>query len=109
MEIISQSKFIRIAPRKVRLLVDAIEPLSPKQALESLENLNKSGSKVLIKVIKSAIANAVNNSKVEEEKLKFKRFDISEGIRIKRFRAVSRGVAHGIKHRTTHIRVVLEG
>jgi large subunit ribosomal protein L22 len=109
MEVVAESKFIRITPRKMRLLVDAIKTLSPKSALENLENLNKSGSKILIKVIKSAIANAVNNQKLDADKLKFKRFDVSEGVRIKRFRPVSRGVAHGYKHRTTHIRVVLEG
>jgi large subunit ribosomal protein L22 len=109
MEVHAESKFIRITPRKMRLLVDAIKTLSPVVALENLENINKSGSKILIKVITSAMANAVNNNKLEKDKLKFKRFDISEGVRIKRFRPVSRGMAHGYKHRTTHVRVVLEG
>ena len=109
MEVHAESKFIRITPRKMRLLVDAIKTLSPVVALQNLENINKSGSKILIKVITSAMANAVNNNKLEKDKLKFKRFDISEGVRIKRFRPVSRGMAHGYKHRTTHVRVVLEG
>lgn len=109
MEISSETKFIKVTPRKMRLLVDAVKPLSPKLALENLGMLNKSGSKILIKIIKSALSNAVNNNKLDENKLKFKRFDVSEGVRIKRFRPVSRGVAHGYKHRTTHVRVVLEG
>jgi len=109
MEVSAQSKFIRVTPRKMRLLVDAVKTLSPKVALENLENINKSGSKTLIKVITSAMANAVHNNKLAKDNLKFKRFDVSEGTRIKRFRPVSRGVAHGFKHRTTHVRVVLEG
>lgn len=109
MESTAELKFIKVSPRKMRLLVDAIKPLSPKVALENLEMINKSGSKILIDIIKSAISNAVNNNKLDEKKLKFKRIDVSEGTRIKRVRPVSRGVAHGYKHRTTHVRVVLEG
>ena len=109
MESTAELKFIKVSPRKMRLLVDAIKPLSPAVALENLEIINKSASTILIDIIKSAIANAVNNNKLDESKLKFKSIDVSEGMRIKRIRPVSRGVAHGYKHRTTHVRVVLEG
>lgn len=109
MEIYSELKFIKVSPRKMRLLVDSIKLLSPEKAIENLGAINKAGSKILSDIIKSAIANAVNNNKLEKEKLKIKRIDVSEGMRIKRFRPVSRGVAHGYKHRTTHVRVVLEG
>lgn len=109
MLITSELKFIRVSPRKMRLLVDSIKSLKPKKALENLEFINKTGNKYLIKLIESALANAVNNKQLKEETLKFNKIEVSEGPKLKRFRPVSRGMAHQYKHRTSHVRIVLEG
>ena len=104
----SEQKYIRISPRKIRLVVKAIKGLSPIQALEYLKFLNKRSAKPLAKTIKQAIANGVNNQKVKEEDLRFSKIEIMEGPTYKRWQPVSRGRVHSIFKRTSHIRVVLE-
>lgn len=99
---------IRISSRKLRNIAKAIASLSPKEALDHLKFLNKSGSVHLILVIKQAIANAVNNKKLKEEDLRFQKIEITTGPIMKRWRAVSRGRAHSIKKRTSNINIILE-
>lgn len=109
MEVKAEAKYIRISPRKVRLVVDAIRRLSPQKALEYLGFVNKRAAKPISKVIQSAIANAKNNFALKPEDLRFKEIQVNEGPTLKRWRAISRGRAHPIMKRTSHIKVVLEG
>lgn len=109
MEVKAEAKYIRISPRKVRLVVDAIKGLSPQRALEHLRFIKKRAAQPLMKVIKSAMANAKKNFGLKVEDLKFKEIQVGEGPTLKRWRAVSRGRAHPIMKRTSHIKVVLEG
>lgn len=109
MEIIAQSKFIRISPRKLRLVVDAIKNLSPLVSLEKLKFINKRGAEFLIDVINQAIGNAKNNFKLNPENLVFKEILVSEGPRIKRM-----DKSHGAKFdrgirqkRMSHIKIIL--
>ncbi len=104
----SETKYIRTSPRKLRLIADAVRNLKPSQAVEQLQFINKRAAKVLRKTIKSAIANAVNNSKLKEEDLTFKEIKINEGPTYKRWQAASRGRAHRILKRTSHIIVILQ-
>lgn len=105
----AEAKYIRISPRKVRLVVDVIQGLTPQKAISYLKFVNKRAAAPLSKVIKSAIANAQNNFSLKSEDLKFKEIQVSEGPTLKRWQAVSRGRAHQIMKRTSHIKVVLEG
>lgn len=109
MEVKAEAKYIRISPRKVRLVADAIRGLDPQKALEYLKFVNKRAAGPLSKLIKSAIANAQNNFSLKPEDLKFKNIQVGEGPTLKRWQAVSRGRAHSIMKRTSHIKVVLEG
>lgn len=105
----AEQKYIRMSPRKLRLVADVVRGLdSPKMILSYLENINKRAAQPIGKVIKQAIANAKNNAGVTEGELRIKELIINQGPFYKRFRPVSRGRAHGIKKRTSHIRVVLE-
>ncbi len=108
MEINAVAKNIRISPRKVRLVSGSLKGMVAKKALEYLRFANKSSALPLSKVIKSALSNATNNFKLEEDKLKIKDIAVEEGPTLKRFRARSRGMAHSILKRTSHIKVVLE-
>jgi len=108
MEIIAYSKYIRVSPKKTRLVAKAIAGLSPVVALQQLAFLKKGATKPLAETLKSAIANAENNLKIKKEDLKIKTIEIGEGPRLKRFRAVARGTAHPYKRRTSHIKIVLE-
>lgn len=100
-------KYIRTTPRKLRLVADAVRDLSPKDALSHLKFLGKSASLPLYKAIKQAVANAKDQSGLNPEQLAFKTINIMEGPTYKRFQAVSRGMAHSILKRTSHIHVEL--
>lgn len=106
-EIKASVKNIRIAPEKVNLLVAQVKKMSPVHSVEVLKLVNKSASPVLIKLIKSALANAKNNQGLAEGDLIFKEFVVTKGPSFKRFQPVSRGRAHQIAKRTSHIQVVL--
>lgn len=101
-------KYIRTSPRKLRLIADAVRSLEPSDALIQLKFMNKRAAEPLMKVIKQALANAKNAKGFSPENLKFKHIDIGEGPTYKRWQAVSRGSAHSIFKRTSHIKVELE-
>lgn len=106
MEYISTQKFIRMSPKKIRVVVSAIKKMSPDKAVETLPYVNKAAALPLQKTIKSAIANArMQGAKVEE--LVFKEIQIGEGPRLKRGIAAPRGRYHPILKRMSHIRVTL--
>ena len=107
MEFIHTQKFVRMAPSKIRPVVDMVRHLSPMQAIETLPLIRKRASLYLTKVIATAIANAKQKG-VGESELKFKQIQIGEGPRLKRGRPVSRGRWHPYQKRMSHIRVVLE-
>ena len=83
MEYISTQKFLRMSPKKIRVVVRAIKGMNPSKAVEVLPYIGKKASEPLEKTIKSAIANArMRGAKVEE--LEFKEIQIGEGPRLKR-------------------------
>lgn len=104
----SIQKYIRTSPRKLRLVADAVRKLSPEQALLHLKFTSKAAADPLYKAIKQAVANAKDQAGLEVTKLAFKTLDVMEGPTYKRFQAVSRGMAHSIMKRTSHIRVELQ-
>ncbi len=108
MEIIAVSKSVRVAPRKVRLIADAIRKLSIADALVSLSVLNKRAAVPLSKTIKSAVANAKNNNKINVEDLTIKTIDVLEATSFKRFHPSTRGRVHPYKRRGSHIKIILE-
>lgn len=101
-------KYIRMSPRKLRLIAKAVVKLDPSEALVHLKFTTKNAADPLSKVIKSALANAKTNFGAKPENLRFKEIQVMEGPTYKRWRAVSRGMAHSIMKRTSHIKVVLE-
>ncbi len=107
-QVIAEAKNLRISARKVRLVA---KTLTGKKALISLEVLKyqpKKAGLLISKVIKSAIANATNNNKLDEKKLTIKEVVVNEGRPLKRFKPRSRGMAHSILKKSAHIKVVLE-
>jgi len=108
MEIIASSKSVRVAPRKVRLVADAIRKLSIEDALKALSILKNRGGQPLEKTLKSAIANALNNKNLKQEALKIKMIDVLEAPAYKRFHPSTRGRVHPYKRKGSHIKIVLE-
>ena len=107
MEIIATQKYILASPKKLRPIADLARKLKPQEALLRLPFVGKRAAESLIKVIETALANAVNRG-VAIETLVFKEIQINEGPRLKRGQPVSRGQWHPIKKRMAHIRVILE-
>jgi len=104
----AEQTYMRISPRKARLVADALRKMSPMQALIDLKFLNKKSSEVFSKVIKQAVANATKDGKVTSDQLKFKSIMVDGGPIIKRFRAAARGRGVRIKKRTCNVKVILE-
>src|SRR5690606_9704634 len=99
-------KYISQSPRKMRLVADMIKKMKVDAAVTQLKFSTKRAADVMGKVINQAKSNAVNNSGVSEGSLKIKTIDIMEGPTYKRWNPVSRGRAHSILKRTSHIKVV---
>lgn len=108
MEIIAKSNSVRVSPRKIRLVADSIRKLRAIEALNSLSLIKKRGASVLFKTLKSAIANAKNNAKLQEESLFIKAIEVTEGGALKRYHPSTRGRIHPYKRRSSHIKIVLE-
>jgi large subunit ribosomal protein L22 len=106
MEFKSIQKFVRISPRKLRLVADLIRDLSPIDAVETLPHVQKRAALPLMKVIKTSIANAKQKG-ISEDTLVFKEIQINEGPRLKRGRPVSRGMWHPYQRKMSHVRIVL--
>jgi large subunit ribosomal protein L22 len=99
-------KYLLMSPRKIRLVVAVIKKMKPVEAVDKLPFVQKRAGAELAKVIKNAITSA-KNAGVADTDLIFKEIQIGEGPRLKRGKAVSRGMWHPFKRRMSHIRVVL--
>lgn len=108
MQVRAQAKFVRISPRKVRLVVDQVRGLSVEEAERLLHFMNKRGATPVLKLIKSAVANAEHNYKLKKENLFISRITADEGITIKRYRARAFGRAAMIRKRSSKLTVILD-
>lgn len=107
MQIIAQTKFIKPSPRKIRLVADLIRPMAVDEALTTLKHLQLRSAQPVFKVLKQAVANAVNNHKLSKESLTIQLIEVNAGPMAKRFQPVSRGRAHSILKRSSHIKIIL--
>jgi large subunit ribosomal protein L22 len=103
------AKYVRIAPRKARLVADEIRGKSYPEASSFLTFTNKRAAKIVGDVLKSAAANAEHNADADADELRIKAVKVDEGPTIKRYRARAMGRATMIRKRTSHITVELEG
>ena len=108
MKITATQKFTRAPARKIRFVTKALKGLTPAQALTQLRFINSIQAQTIAKVINQAVSNATNNHNIPAASQKIASIEINEGPTYKRFRAVSRGRAHSIMKRTSHIKVTLE-
>lgn len=101
------AKYIRIAPRKVRLVVDLIRGKRVGEALAILKFTPRGASPVVEKVLRSAVANAENNHNLDVDSLIVKEVFVDQGPTLKRFHPRAQGRAYSIFKRTSHITVVV--
>lgn len=107
MEAKAIAKGIKIAPRKVRLVIDLIRSKNVDEADKILNNLNKEAARVIRKVLTSAVANAENNMGLNKNNLFIKEALVNEGQTMKRMNFGSRGHVDPIKKRSSHITIVV--
>jgi large subunit ribosomal protein L22 len=102
------AKYVRITPRKARLVADEIRGKSYPEAISLLRFTNKRAAKILSEVLNSAAANAEHNLDAHADELRVKTVKIDDGPTIKRYKARAMGRATMIRKRTSHITVELE-
>lgn len=108
MEVRAHLRFLRISPRKVRLVIGLVRGMSVEQAVDQLTVLPKRAALPVLKLLNSAVANAEHNFQLEKKNLRIKSIVANEGPKLKRFRPRAFGRAAEILKRMTHVTIVLE-
>lgn len=100
-------RFVRIAPRKARDVINVIRGRQASEALSLLRYTPRSSARIVEQVLRSAIANASQKELGDADSLKVVRAFVDPGPTYKRFRARSMGRAHPIHKRTSHVTIVV--
>jgi len=108
MPVVAKLKYLRIAPRKVRLVADLIRGKSVEQAQTLLHFTVKKANEPLLKLLKSAIASARNNFQLQESNLYICKISVDEGPKYKRYMPRARGQAYEIQKKTSHVTLWLD-
>jgi len=106
-EVKAKLSYLRMGPKKVRLVADMIRGRRVTRALNTLTLLNKRPAKPLLKLLNSAVANAKHNHSLEVENLVVKSIMVDGGPVLKRFTPKAHGRATPIRERTSHISLIL--
>jgi large subunit ribosomal protein L22 len=107
MEVRAIAKYIRVSPRKARLVMDLVRGKDVGVAKGILRNTPNKAARLIEKVLDSAVANAENNHEMAVEEMFVTKGFIDEGPTLKRFRPRSMGSASRIRKRTSHITIVV--
>jgi large subunit ribosomal protein L22 len=108
MEVRARLRFVRIGPRKARLVADLVRGKGSEEALNILAFTKKAAAKIVAKVLKSAIANATQKKTIDIDHLYVKRITVDQGPTMKRYQPRALGRATMIRKRTSHITIVLD-
>ena len=108
MEAVARARYIRISPRKARLVADLIRGKSAEQATHILTFTQKGAARIIKKVLQSAIANAENKGDIDVDTLYVKTIFVDQGPTQKRYRPRAMGRATLIQKKTSHITIVLD-
>ena len=108
MSVVAKLRYLRISPRKVRLVTNAIKGKNVAEARSILDFTVRKASQPVKKLLESAIANAKNNFSLDEKNLYIAKVFVDQGRRLKRWRARARGRAAEIHKDSSHITLILE-
>jgi len=106
-EVKATAKYIRIAPRKVRIVMNLVRGKSVADAFAILKFTPKVGADAVEKVLRSAVANAENNFDMDVDRLFISSAFVDQGPTLKRIHPRSRGQAFKILKHTSHITVAV--
>src|SRR5215475_1865858 len=102
-------RFVRVSPRKARPVVDLIRGQQVPMALAMLRGLPRQASRVVEKILRSAVANAEQKEMGDSDSMWVSKAFVNCGPTYKRFRARSMGRANAIQKRTSHIIIIVSG
>ena len=108
MAVIAKLRYLRIAPRKVRLVVDLVRGKKVEEAQTILSFTTKKAAPPLLKLLNSALANAKNNFQLDSSNLFISKVTVDEGPKYKRWLPRARGQASEIQKKTSHITLILD-
>ncbi|MBQ6624931.1 MAG: 50S ribosomal protein L22 [Clostridia bacterium] len=108
MQATAKVTYVRISPRKVQIVLDLIRKQPADKAMAILEHTPKAACEPLIKLLKSAIANAQNNYNMDVSRLYVAECNVGAGPILKRIRPRAQGRAYRINKRTSHITLTLK-
>ncbi len=104
----AKATYIRIAPRKVQIVLDLIRNQPAEKAMAILKYTPKAACEPLMKLLKSAMANAENNHNMDVSRLYVAECSVCQGPTLKRIRPRAQGRAFRINKKTSHITLVLK-
>lgn len=107
MEDRAQARFVRVAPRKARLVIDQVRGKSVLRAGELCRFSDRAVAEIVEKVLNSAVANAANTHQLRPENLVVKAAYVDEGPTMKRMRPRAKGQGAPIRKRTCHITIIV--
>lgn len=107
MEVKATAKYVRISPQKVRKIIDAVKGEPVEEGLAMLRFMPQKAAGMVRKVLRSAVANADQNTDMDVDTLVIRNITADQGPMLKRFRARARGRGTRILKRTSHITVTL--
>jgi len=108
MEVKAVTRYVRISPRKARLVTELIKGKPVEEALTILRFVPKKAARLVDKTLRSALANAEQNPNIDVDTLYIKRIFVDGGPTMKRWRARAMGRATKILKRSSHITVILD-
>ncbi|MBI5342453.1 MAG: 50S ribosomal protein L22 [Deltaproteobacteria bacterium] len=108
MEASATARFVRVSPRKARLVVDLIRGKRITEAQTVLMLAKKASASIVKKVLNSAVANAGQTGVIDLDTLYVKKAYVDLGASQKRFRPAPMGRAHKYRRRTSHITIVVD-
>lgn len=107
-QVSARLRYLRVAPRKVRLVADVIRGIPVQEALDILTFAKKSAARDLYKLVRSAVADADRRGGMDVDNLVVKSIWVDQGPTLRRSMARARGMATRVNKKTSHITVILE-
>jgi large subunit ribosomal protein L22 len=107
MEVQALTRYAHMSPKKVREVARTIQGRKAPEAVEYLTLIPRKSARLIVKTLKSAIANAENNENLSADSLTVKSAIVENGPVLKRFKAGARGTAMPRRKKMSHIRIIL--
>ena len=107
MEVQALTRYARMSPKKVREVARTVQGRKANEAVDLLTLIPRKSARLIVKTIKSAIANAENNNNLSADSLVVKSAIVENGPVLKRFKAGARGTAMPRRKKMSHIKIVL--